>query len=67
MFGYDFMIKGKRERHCSAEYQSESDALEAMLKRQREIAAGIVRLHRGRFASSPTSTCATKRTMASDR
>src|SRR5262249_59600696 len=40
-FGYDVTINGRRERHVSAEYQSENDALDAMLKRQRDAAAGI--------------------------
>jgi integrase len=40
-FGYDVTISGTRERRFSAEYQSENDALEAMLKRQRDAEAGI--------------------------
>jgi len=40
-FGYDVTINGKRERRFSVEYQSEHDALQAMLERQRDAEAGL--------------------------
>jgi integrase len=39
-YGYDVTINGQRERKFSAEWQSENDALEALLKRQRDAEAG---------------------------
>jgi integrase len=40
--GYDVTINGQRERRFSGEWTCENDALEAMLKRQRDAGAGIM-------------------------
>lgn len=39
-YGYDVTINGKRERKFSSEWQTENDALEELLKRQRQAEAG---------------------------
>jgi integrase len=39
-YGYDVTINGQRERKYAAEWLSENDALEALLKRQRDAEAG---------------------------
>ena len=39
-YGYDITLNGKRERRVSAEWQTEQQALEEMLRRQREAEQG---------------------------
>jgi integrase len=41
-YGYDVTINGKRERRFSTEWACENEALEELLKRQRDAEAGIV-------------------------
>lgn len=41
-YGYTLMINGKQERKVSSAWVTETDALEVLAKRQREIGAGIL-------------------------
>jgi hypothetical protein len=41
-YGYSLMVNGKQERKVSGDWVTETDALEALAKRQREVGAGIL-------------------------
>ena len=71
-YGYTLMVQGKQERKVSSAWMTESDALEALAQRQREVGAGqFERVERtlGEVAEEYLKYKAEhgKRTVASDR
>ena len=41
-YGYTLMVNGRRERKVASEWLTESDALDALARRRKEIAAGMI-------------------------